>query len=225
MMGFRIGPGDSTGMMSMQYRTTDGGQTWTRLHFTSTDDFYLVDAVPNIVFASATTGVVEAGGEIYSTHTGWGSWTHQTITTYTGDDYWQEMSPGLVDSGHWYVSGDITPTGTLTYAFSSNQGGSWTRHSCTIAGVSNATSVHVWFMDRINWVATVATVSGMSTTIRTFMTGTGGADWSAMGTLPSTATSATWVNTVRGWAMPTNEPTRHLYSTLDHGLTWHSITE
>jgi hypothetical protein len=135
------------------------------------------------------------------------------------------MTPGLVDSTHWYISGDITATGTLTYAFSSNQGGSWERRTCTIGGVSDATRVHVWFMDQINWVATVVTVSGMTTTVHTYMTGTGGANWSAMGTLPSTATSATWVNTVRGWAMPTNVVTRHLYSTLDHGLHWHTITE
>jgi hypothetical protein len=223
---FRVGPGDTIGSSVFQYRTTDGGGTWTRLHFTSPLDVY-ADTDPQPTFSSDTTGVVVSGGDLYSTHTGWGSWTQRRIFDIesTTSNPWQEMRPGLVDSSHWYLSGNISATGTLTYAFSGDQGGTWAIRTTAIPGVSGATDVHVQFIDQSNWVATVATVSGSTTTLRTFRTGTGGASWSSGGTLPGPTTQARWANLVRGWAWGGSvyDPTR-IYVTQDLGATWHSIT-
>jgi hypothetical protein len=221
-----LGVGDYVGGMQMQYRSVDGGQTWTRLHFTAANDMYAPEGMPTITFSSATTGVVTTdGGFAYGTHAGWGSWTSRQVFDPYGAQYWQELSAGLVDDTHWFLGSRIA-AGTLTYATPGDQGGNWTLRTCTIPGVGATSRVHVKFLDQINWIAT-ATYDGATVganTYRTFMTGDAGANWTNMGLLPGHASETRWVNLVRGWALERWYDTYNVYATVDNGHTWHVIT-
>jgi hypothetical protein len=216
---------DIEGVYSFIYETVDGGQTWTRLNFPG-GDLYSGGNAPQIHFASATAGVVISGGDANSTSTGWGHWTTRQITDMSADNPWVDLTPSLVDSSHWYISGQIDTTGTLTYAFSSDQGRTWVRRSCSGLYVAGIEDVTVRFIDDINWVASVVTGDGFhSGPSYTFMTGTAGAYWSNMGPQAAVGSRALFLDLVHGWAGPTeNVSTNRLYTTTDHGVTWQLIT-
>jgi hypothetical protein len=168
---------------------------------------------------------VISGGHVYSTSSGWGHWIVREIMD-PATDFWTDMTPSLVDSSHWYISGQIDASGTLTYAFSADQGQTWVRRTCGGLYVAGVEDVAVHFIDAINWVASVATGGDSSTgDTYTFMTGTAGASWSPMGPQAVVGSRALFLDLVHGWAGPSeNVPTDRLYSTTDHGVTWRLIT-
>jgi photosystem II stability/assembly factor-like uncharacterized protein len=213
---------DIDGVYSLIYQTTNGGRTWTRLHFLSGGDLFVGGRAPQVFFSSETTGVVISGGNAYSTSTGWGHWTDRQISDPSSEDHWYVLTPNLVDSSHWYIPGPIDTSGTLTYAFSSDRGQTWVRRSCGglyVAGVDDGT---VRFIDNINWVASVVTGDGFADT---FMTGDGGANWANMGQQPVVGSRALFLDLVHGWAGPSEGVmTNRLYTTTDHGVTWRLIT-
>jgi photosystem II stability/assembly factor-like uncharacterized protein len=212
---------DIEGVYSLIYQTTNGGRTWTRVHFLPGGDLYAGGSAPQVFFSSAATGVVISGGNAYGTSTGWGHWTNRQITDMSADP-WFDLTPSLVDSSHWYISGQIDPHGTFTYAFSSNQGRTWIRRSCGGLYVAGIGEVKVRFIDSINWVASVATDTGPA---YTFMTGDGGVNWTNMGPQAVVGSRALFLDLVHGWAGSTeNVPTNRLYTTTDHGMTWRLIT-
>jgi len=212
---------DIEGVYSFIYETVDGGATWTRLSFPG-GDLYTGGNAPQVFFSSATSGVVISGGDAFGTSSGWGHWTDRQIMDMSGDNPWVDLTPSLVDDTHWFISGQIDTHGTLTYAFSSDQGRTWVQRTCGGLNVAGIDDVTVRFIDSINWVASVMVETGPA---YTFMTGDGGANWTNMRRQPVVGSQALFLDLVHGWAGPSeNVPTNRLYTTTDHGMTWRLIT-
>jgi photosystem II stability/assembly factor-like uncharacterized protein len=191
------------------YRTTNGGQSWTQVHFGPEIDPEVDNSVGTeelnllvVRMADAQNGVaVGPAGRIFSTSDGGASW----VTRTSGSAY-DTSKIVAVDANHaWAISG------TSEILRTTNGGQTWERHYL-FPLYSYASDIH--FVDAQNgWVSGSST---FGSTTSMWKTADGGVTWTPV---PAPLEFVTTVHTLDGQRIIAGSGDRTMYS-VDGGANW-----
>ena len=211
------------GLNPYVFETTDGGVHWTSKTYNFPDPLLSSPSTYRIQFLTPSVGVAEYQNVISSATTGWGAWTHRTLSA----DYFQYSPISFISATNWNADGALE-YGTVHYhyATTTNRGSTWTEHSVNVPGIAHLDAVHVKFVSPTVWIGTEQTSgSGAFGPSQTIYVTDGGAHWALMGPQPFNGSMATFVDATHGWTGPYDQvPSARLYSTSDGGLHWRLIT-
>jgi len=218
-------PSGTDGMNNFVYQTTNGGSSWTAKTYTFPDPGLTSPGTYRFQFETAHTGVAEYENVISSTTTGWGHWTHRTLSA----DNYQYAPISFLSSTWWAADGSLDySTVHYHYSVSSDQGASWTDHTSSVPGIAGVAGATVKFLTPLQWIGTdqsAGTGYGTSGPSQTIYTVDGGVHWALEGAQPFDGSVATFVDATHGWSGPNYQvATSRLYSTSDSGRTWRLLT-
>ena len=217
------GPGAGSEAVEI-YRTTDGGQSWSKVSATTNEQ-------PN---GGLPTGGIKTGISFKDTLNGWATATYYATNnawlyaTHDGGKTWQKQSLPLVSgtSGGEY---DTTPpvffgnngllpvhvfatnNSVLDFYITHNGGQTWTAQPLASFNSTNAyvaDMAHAWATDTNNVF---------------YRTLNGGISWQKEQSAGQTISALSFINDNEGWAIgsPNNKPL--LLHTTDGGQTWQHI--
>jgi hypothetical protein len=229
-------PSGTDGMNNYVYETTNGGATWTAKTYTFPDPGLTSPSTYRLQFETAQTGVAEYENVISSTTTGWGHWTHQTLSA----DNYSYAPISFLSSTWWAADGGLESWASAGarsgasviyhYSISSDQGASWVDYTSSVPGIAGVSGATVKFLTPLKWIGTDQTAGGAyglgtSGPSQTIYTIDGGAHWALEGPQPFDGSIATFVDSTHGWSGPNYQvATAKLYSTADDGRHWRLLT-